>query len=119
MRVILPPKDKKTFFHPSNLLENLSIMRSQKELEFGYPLKGRPKYDKSHSETAQSSKKTNLAVWSRVMLILDRVLLFRFILSPDKRPKTNKISFNDISSRTGSFMKLYLLQLVCDRQAKL
>ena len=62
IRVILPPKDKKALFHQSNLLETLSIIGSQKEIEFGFPPKGRPKYIKGQSKIAQSNKEANLAV---------------------------------------------------------
>ena len=89
IRVILPPNEKKTCFHPSNLLETLSNTGSQKEIDFGFPPKGRPKYIKGHSKTAQSSKKTKLVVWSWLMLIpecfyLDRSLAMTNAQTPTK-----------------------------------
>ena len=69
IRVILPPKGKKVFFQTSNLLDTLSNTGSQKEINFGFPAKGRPKYVKGHSKIEQLSKEANLAIWSWLMLV--------------------------------------------------
>ena len=111
IRVILSPTDKKAFFHPSNLLETLFSTRSQEESEFGFPPKGR--YDKDQSNAAQSSKEANLVVWSGLMLIPKRVLLFRLILSPDNRPNTNKINLRECNSSKDALQKRWChLQIV-------
>ncbi|RVW55297.1 hypothetical protein CK203_089034 [Vitis vinifera] len=60
MSVILPPKDKYAFCHPSNLLDILSITGSQKPLALGFPPRGRPRYNIGHPEALQSSISASL-----------------------------------------------------------
>ena len=43
IKVILPPKNKKVFFHSSNLLEILSIIAIQNPIVFEFPPNGNPK----------------------------------------------------------------------------
>ena len=97
-RLILSPKGENFLFQSSSLLEVVSNMRSLKEIDFGLPLKGRPKCDKGHSSIAQSNKEANLIVCACDMLLLEGVLFFSLILSLEKHSNANKISFTDCSS---------------------
>ena len=78
-----------------------------------FPPKGRPKYVKGQLETAHSSREANLAVWSCLMLIPKRVLLFRLILSPDNRPNTNKINLREYNSLKDALEKKMVSSANC------
>lgn len=88
IRVILPPKDKKAFFHPSNLIETISNTESLKEIDFGFHPKGRPKYIKGHLEISHDQAKKS-TWWIELMLIPEK--LDQAKIPALKAPKLQKV----------------------------